>query len=131
MSFLVSVPIGIVILVCVAIIIVGICEIIKNKKQNQQNSIKLAMYGMILVAVATLLYRVVYELDLQTGLHNIGKWCILISGVVFFVLLFVSAGISYKRNEMTEKQKMLFRSSIPFFIMSLVCIVLIFIIRNL
>lgn len=130
MSFLASVPIGIVILVCVAIIIVGIYEIIKSKKQNQQNSIKLAMYGMILVAVATLLYRVVYELDLQIGFQNIGKWCIVISGVVFFVLLFVSAGISYKRNEMTEKQKMIFRSSIPFFIMSLVCIILILIIKN-
>ena len=131
MSFLLSAPVGVVILMFVAIICIGIYEVIKMKKENSQNPIRFAMGGMILASVAILLFRVLYEFNFQKAFYDIGEWIIVVCGAVFLVSLFISAAISYKRNEMSEKQKRLFRSSIPFFIIALLCVVLIVIIDNL
>ena len=131
MSFLLSAPVEVVVLIFVAIMFIGIYEIIKIKKENSQNPIRFAMCGMILVSVAILLFRVLYEFDFQKILYDIWEWIILVCGAIFLVSLFISVAISYKRNEMSEKQKRLFRSSIPFFIMALLCVVLIIIINNL
>ena len=131
MSFLLSAPVGVVILMFVAIICIGIYEVIKMKKENSQNPIRFAMGGMILASVAILLFRVLYEFNFQKAFYDIGEWIIVVCGAVFFVSLFISAAMSYKRNEMSEKQKRLFRSSIPFFIIALLCVVLIVIIDNL
>ncbi len=131
MSFLLSAPVGVVVLMFVAIICIGIYEVIKIKKENSQNPIRFAMGGMILASVVILLFRVLYECDFQKAFYDIGEWIVLVCGAIFLVSLFISVAISYKRNEMSEKQKRLFRSSIPFFIIALLCVVLIVIIDNL
>ena len=131
MTFLFSLPIGLYIALFISIIIISVYGLIKNRNNTKQNSIRFAIYGMLIMATVSLLYRCIYEFNSHILIAYVGKWGIVISGVIFLVSLFISAGTAYKKNEMTERQKVLFRSSIPFFIMSLLCIVLIIIIKNL
>lgn len=131
MTFLFSLPIGLYIIIFISIIVISVYNLIKNRNNTTQNSTRIAIYGMLLMAIVLLLYRCIYEFNSHALVAYAGKLSVAISGVIFLISLFVSAGISYRRNEMSEKQKILFRSSIPFFIMSFICIILILIIRNL
>ena len=131
MTFLYSLPIGLYIIIFISIIIISVYSLIKNRNDKRQKSTRFAIYGMLLISIVSLLYRCIYEFNPHALVTYAGKLSVVISGVIFLISLFISAGTSYRRNEMSEKQKMLFRSSIPFFIMSLLCIILILIIRNL